>query len=234
MNVFDTFNVAVVADSTGSHNNGWASGAWPDYLETLARKGGALNWKVDNFSVPGLTWNTAHIPTPGFLIGAQYSPVEAVKRQPKKYDLILCSLAVNSRTDPIEKQLTDSAAFLASLPDMDSGTAIAFVGQHYILPDGTVSKKCAVTLDEAKKLEQVCASLSAYKFYGAHFGMLHEMGFSYDEILHQTNSGKQLIASSVYAGMQADYPLTPISLEHNISSLYAHPELWEQFRKVNT
>lgn len=231
------FRMAVVCDSTGSHNNGWAIGSWVDDFGVLVDSGGVHDWEIDNFSVPGLRWETAHIPTPGFLIGGRLSPVDAIKAE-GPYDLIVVSLGVNSRTDALDDQIAACKAFRASLP----ATTVAFVGQHYLLPDGRVSAKCAVTLDEAHKLEAVYATLPD-KFYGAGFGMLHEMDFSYDLELHHTNSGKQMIAASFYIGMQADYPLTPINPERNIRGLYAlflHPPgspermQYEQMRKVNT
>ena len=58
----------------------------------------------------------------------------------------------------------------AALPDFESPTRVGFVGQHYILPTGAVSSRCIVTLDQARNLEAVYATVTD-PFYGAAFGV---------------------------------------------------------------
>lgn len=221
--------VAVIGDSISTHNNGASLICWPSLLAQMIKDGGVKGWSVDNYSIPGLTWKTAHIPTPGWLIGGKQSPVEAMLSN-GPYDLILVMMGVNDRQNP--STLDDYYAFrMAFTPSIDGGAPLAFVAEHFLLPNGQASPNGVVTTAEAQEMESIYSTIQE-PFYGVNLAKLYDMGYTYDG-LHPTNSGKQWIAASVYMGLQAVYPLTPIT--RNIAWLYDQsPEVQSQMKLANT
>lgn len=221
--------IAVIGDSISTRNNGAAAASWPELLASMIQAGGVLNWTIDNFSIPGLTWKTAHVSTPGFLIGGHTTPVAAMLAN-ANYDLILIMLGVNDRNNPDAQ--VDYQAFRSALPlSIDGGAPLAFVGEHFLLPDGNAPALASVSTAEAQRVEALYATI-AEPFYGVSLAKLYDMGFTYDG-LHPTNSGKQWIAASVYMGLAQVYGLTPIT--RNIAWLYDQTvDVQNQMRKANT
>lgn len=220
--------IAVIGDSISTRNNGASYIAWPRLLEEMIKDGGVDGFKIDVYAIPGLTWKTAHIPTEKWLIGGKLSPVDAMKAA-APYDLVLVMMGVNDRNNP--GALADYAAFREALGPQN----LAFVAQHFLLPDGTTTNNAIITVDEAQRIEDVYAGI-AEPFYGCSLGKLYDMGLTYDH-LHPTDTGKQWIASSVYMGLQAVLPLTPIV--RNIAWLYAlfkNPDRtqFDQYMRANT
>lgn len=213
--------IAVIGDSISSRMNGAAAHSWPELLDSMIRSLGVFNLEVRNYSVPGLTWATAHIPTAPHLIGGTLSPVAALAKD--GCDLLLICLGVNDRVNP--NALADAQAFIASLPSC----RVLLIRQNMF--DATGTNDSVVTQPDQAAMDAVYAALGV-ESTGINLGFLYDMGYSFD-MLHPTNSGKQWIASAVYMCLQKVMALTPI--DRNIGWLHAQTkDVREQFRLANT
>lgn len=213
--------IAVLADSIATRNNGAAAHCWPRDLGTMIEDGGVFGIEVRNYGIPGLRWSTAHIPTPGWLIGGTFAPLDAIKCD--GCDILIVCLGVNDRQNP--QALQDAVAFQAALPDC----RVIWMRQNMFDPDGV--NDCVVTQAEQAAMDAVYAALGGEGFT-VNLGKLYDLGYSYD-MLHPTNSGKQWVAAAVYMYLQQTLPLTPIS--RNIAWLFDQPAtVREQMRMANT
>lgn len=200
--------IAVIGDSISTRNSGASSVAWPALLGSMIRDGGVHDIEVRNYSLPGLTWKTAHIPTPGWLIAGKRSPVEALRRD--GCDVLIICLGVNDRQNAHAQ--ADALALKAAL----AGIPVVYVRQH--LHDPECPNATAVTAQEQTAIDAVYAALAWEGPAGVALAKLYACGMSYDK-LHPTNSGKQWIANAIYMWLQGRMPITPIA--RNVAWLWA-------------
>lgn len=213
--------IAVIGDSISSRNNGAATSCWPALLDSMIQSLGVSGVTVQNYAIPGLTWKTAHTPTPGWLIGGTLSPLDAVRRD--GCDLLIVCLGANDRQNPAA--VVDALAFAASLPNV----RIVWARQNMFDANGV--NDSVVTQAEQAAMDSVYGAVGGEGF-AIGLGKLYDMGYSYD-MLHPTDSGKQWIASAVYMYLQNVLPMTPIT--RNIAWLHNQgPAVREQMRRAST
>lgn len=207
--------IAVIGDSISSRNNGSSACAWPRLLETMIEDGGVFGIEVRSYSIPGLRWETAHIATPGWLIGGGSAPLDAVRRD--ACDLLLVMLGVNDRNN-LQAQ-ADAVGFIDAANAALPGVPVVMIRQKFMI-DGTRSASI-VTPGEQARMDAVYRALDLPGM-DCNLGRLYSMGYTYDG-LHPTDAGKQWIAAAVHMYLQQSLPLTPIS--RNIGWLWAQG--WE-------
>jgi lysophospholipase L1-like esterase len=193
--------IAVIGDSISTRNNGSSADAWPHLLGSMIESMGVFDISVRNYSLPGLTFATALMPTDGWLIGGALSPVEAVLRDGA--DLVIVCMGVNDRENP--------SAGADALALRDALTAPVMYARQEMVGNGSI-----VTNEQQGRMNAVYAELGGDGFT-LNLGKLYEMGMTYDG-LHPTNSGKQWIAAGCYAYLQQYLPLSKIS--RNIAWLH--------------
>lgn len=221
--------VAVIGDSISTQNNGASGVSWPQLLEAKIRDGGVQGWQIDNYSIPGLTWKTAHTPTSGFLIGNANPPVQAMMGG-GFYNHLLVMLGVNDRWNSNAAAEFQQFKYSLALAEMD-GTRVTFLKHNFTISPGVPGQNCSVSLADSAAIDAVYAQITDESF-SIGLGKLYDLGYTYDN-LHPTNSGKNWIASAVYMALMQRYPLTPII--RNIAWLYDQTaEVREQMRLANT
>lgn len=213
--------IAVVGDSISTRGNGASATSWPELFDSMIRSMGVFDIEIRNYSIPGLRWITAHVATPGWLIGGVASPLDAVKRD--GCDMLIVCMGVNDRQNA--SALQDAQDFKATLPDVP----VYWVRQNMF--DSNLENDSVVTEPEQARMNAVYESIAGDGFYVS-LGKLYDMGYSYD-MLHPTNSGKQWIASAVYIYFHQILKLTPIT--RNIAWLWNQTQaVRDQMRKAQT
>lgn len=210
--------LGVIADSTGTRNHGAGGTSWPAELRDLiVDRGGEI--EVRNFSLEGLRWKTAHVPTGRWLIRGEVAPLQAALDA--GCDALLICLGVNDRQSP--DAVEDALAFKAAIPD---GMEV-----HWIFPvwfDPSDRDETVVTAQEWERMCSVKEAIGGHGF-GLNMRALFDLGFDQDK-LHPTDKGKVWIANAVYMYLQRFLPLTPIT--RNIAWLYSlrntDPATYEQ------
>lgn len=205
--------IAVIGDSISTRNNGSSAVTWPRLLETMIEDGGVSGWTVRNYSIPGLRWRTAFERTPGWLIGGEASPLEAVERDGWP-DLLVVMMGVNDRQNP--NALHDAQEFFARV-----SCPVLVVAQVFGDDQHGEQGPVVVTPAEWQRMKAVYQALGRETVW-INLWKLYRIGMHYDG-LHPTDAGKQWIASSIYMWFQSRYPLTPVM--RNIGWLFS--EGWQ-------
>jgi hypothetical protein len=204
--------ISVIGDSISSQNNGASAVAWPELVNRMIKSMGVFDIEVRNYSLPGLTYATALVPTAGWLIANTLSPAQAVARDGT--DLIIICLGVNDRDNA--NALADAMAL------RDSTSAPIMFARQAMVGSGSI-----VSQDPQDRMNAVYAALGGDGFT-LNLGKLYAMGMTYDG-LHPTNTGKQWVSSGCYAYLQQYLPLTPII--RNIAWLYDQTPATQQQMK---
>jgi lysophospholipase L1-like esterase len=201
--------ISVIGDSISSQNNGASAVAWPELVGKMIKSMGVFDVEVRNYSIPGLTYATALVPTAGWLIAGMRSPAQAVAQDGT--DLIIICLGVNDRDNA--NALADAMAL------RDSTSAPIMFARQAMVGSGSI-----VSQDQQDRMNAVYAALGG-DGCDIGIGKLYSMGMTYDG-LHPTNTGKQWFASGVYMYLQQYLPLTPIV--RNIAWLYDQTSAMQQ------
>ena len=200
--------IGVIGDSISTRNNGASAVAWPALLESMIKDGGVHGIEIRNYSLPGLTWRTAHTPTAGWLIGGDKTPLKAMFDD--GCDVVMVCMGVNDRQNP--QALADAQAFKDAL----GGVPVVYV--HQQMYDTECPQASIVTIQEQAVMDSVYAAMDWDGPAGVALAKLYECGMTYDK-LHPTDTGKQWIASAVYMWLQRVMPITPIV--RNVAWLWA-------------